>query len=173
MAISCGNLELIRMLWQRSSEAEQWHRMDLLEVAADFHQEEPLGWLLRDATDLEREAFGAFALERRLADALVAGVESGWVPWSWRTRVLAANWQTATRLEFGPAPDNLSLGSRGRVDVAGKVIELPPINGPWTQVGSAVAFDHADEVKSVVLPTEGASFGNGGFIGPLFRVPWI
>jgi hypothetical protein len=51
MALSSGDLELIRLMWQRLP-GEHENRFDLMEVAADFHREEPLAWLLRDATGL-------------------------------------------------------------------------------------------------------------------------
>jgi hypothetical protein len=40
MAISSGSLELIRMMRERLPEGELGERVDLMEVAADFHQEE-------------------------------------------------------------------------------------------------------------------------------------
>jgi hypothetical protein len=69
MAVSIGNLELIRLLWTRLPH-EQGSRGDLLEVTADFHREESLRRLFRDATVFEQELFLVFALEARLADGL-------------------------------------------------------------------------------------------------------
>jgi hypothetical protein len=99
MAVSGGNLELIRLMWQRLP-YERYHRFDLMEVAADFHREEPLAWLLRDATGLEREAFIALVVERRLADALVVVLENGYRAWSQRTLELRELWPAAVTLEF-------------------------------------------------------------------------
>jgi hypothetical protein len=42
-AISTGNAELIRLMWQRVPEGDRLHRADLLQVAADFHREAALG----------------------------------------------------------------------------------------------------------------------------------
>jgi hypothetical protein len=104
MAISSGNLELIRLAWERLPE-EHETRFDLLEVAADFHREEPFVWLFRDATGLEREAFLEIALERRLADAVVLAVATGSRPWSTRSRDVAVAWRAAISLEFGTPPE--------------------------------------------------------------------
>ena len=65
MAISRGNLELIRLAWGRLPEEDHEGRVDLLEVAADFHRPEPLPWLFRDAAVLDREVFAGLAIERR------------------------------------------------------------------------------------------------------------
>jgi hypothetical protein len=48
MALSSGNLELIRLFWARLPELEQKSRLDLLEVASDFHQVDVVAWLFRD-----------------------------------------------------------------------------------------------------------------------------
>jgi hypothetical protein len=106
MALSSGNLESIRLMWQRLPD-EHENRFDLMEVAADFHRGEPLAWLLRDATELEREAFMALAIERRLADAVVVAVENGYRAWSQRMLELRELWLAAATLEFSPAPAGL------------------------------------------------------------------
>jgi hypothetical protein len=49
-AISVGNLELIRMMRERLPGDELRDRIDLMEVATDFHQLEVVAWLFRDAT---------------------------------------------------------------------------------------------------------------------------
>jgi hypothetical protein len=53
--MSIGSLELVKMMRERLPQAEFQDRVDLLEVAAEFHQPEILGWLLRDATVVEGE----------------------------------------------------------------------------------------------------------------------
>jgi hypothetical protein len=58
-AISTGNLELIRTIRERLGEAELRERLDLVDVAAEFHQEEVLRWLCRDASVFERELLEA------------------------------------------------------------------------------------------------------------------
>jgi hypothetical protein len=80
-SISTGNLELIKLMRERLMEGELGDRVDLLEVAAEFHQEEVLTWLLRDATVFELELLGVFAVERKLADVLVTARENGYRPW--------------------------------------------------------------------------------------------
>jgi hypothetical protein len=135
MAISSGNVEVSRMLWQRLPEAEQEFRLDFLEIAADFHQPEPLTWLFRDASPLEREVFAEFALKRHLADALLV-VEGGVQIWSWRTRELAGAWAAAVGLELVPAPEGLSVDCGWWVNESGAVTTLArdeerPFRFPW------------------------------------------
>jgi hypothetical protein len=83
MAISSGNLELIRIVVARVPQLRE--RVDLLEVAADFHRVDVLAWLLRDASVFERELFMCLAIERRLADAVVVALDERVVPWWGRT----------------------------------------------------------------------------------------
>jgi hypothetical protein len=52
-SVSVGNPELIKLMRERLPEGELRDRVDLMEVAAEFHQEEVLTWLLRDATVFE------------------------------------------------------------------------------------------------------------------------
>jgi hypothetical protein len=52
-------------------EAESRGRADPIGVAAQFHQEGVLVWLIRDTTIIERGPAGAFLLERKLADTLL------------------------------------------------------------------------------------------------------
>jgi hypothetical protein len=47
---------------------------DLLEVAADFHQQAALSWLFHGAAPPDRERFAIFALKHHLADALLLAV---------------------------------------------------------------------------------------------------
>jgi hypothetical protein len=54
-SISTGNLGLFRMVRERLSEGELGDRVELMEVAAEFHQEEVLTWLHRDAASLTRQ----------------------------------------------------------------------------------------------------------------------
>jgi hypothetical protein len=49
-SISNGDLELLKMMRERLPEAESRVRDDVMEVAAEFHQEEVLVWLVRHAT---------------------------------------------------------------------------------------------------------------------------
>jgi hypothetical protein len=70
MAMSSGNVDLIRQIWARLP-GEQHSRSDLLEGAADFHRDEPLLWLFRDSTVFDQELFFVFAAEAHLADGLL------------------------------------------------------------------------------------------------------
>jgi hypothetical protein len=64
-SISTGNLEMFRMVRERLPEGKLGERVDLMEVAAEFHQEEVLAWLHRDATVFEREGLLVFASSGR------------------------------------------------------------------------------------------------------------
>jgi hypothetical protein len=88
-SLSTGSFELVKMMRERLRDADLRERVDVLEVAAEFHQLDMLTWLLRDATIFERELLVAFALEERLADALVAAFEDGFRPWWSRTHEAA------------------------------------------------------------------------------------
>jgi hypothetical protein len=79
-SISTGNLELIKLMRERLPGGELRDRVDLMEVAVEFHQEDVLAWLLRDSIVLERELLGVFTLERKLADSLMAALENGFHP---------------------------------------------------------------------------------------------
>jgi hypothetical protein len=107
-SISTGNLGMIRMVRERLPEGELRDRLDLLEVAAGFHQEEVLVWLLRDATVLEREVLGVFALEWKLADALLVALEKGFRPWSWRALEVLLECRASSEMEFVSAPEGFS-----------------------------------------------------------------
>jgi hypothetical protein len=76
-SISTGSLELFRMMRERLSERDLRERLDLMELAADFHQWEVFLWLCRDATICERELLWLFALEGKLAVALLRAQDGG------------------------------------------------------------------------------------------------
>jgi hypothetical protein len=156
MALSSGNIELIRLMWERLPE-EHGNRLGLLEVAGVYHREEVLGWLCRDATVFEREVFAMFALERHLADALVVAVESGLRPWWSRTRELALNWPPAAELEFGDAPAGFSAEGGWWTRLSGKVRALPFQDGPWRLPSSVTR----ELVVSAVLPPGVTILGKG------------
>jgi hypothetical protein len=62
-ALSSGNFELVRICWERLPDEREKGRLDLLEVASDFHQLEVLAWLFRDAGKFEREVLVDFAIK--------------------------------------------------------------------------------------------------------------
>jgi hypothetical protein len=117
MAISSGNLELIRLIWARLP-MEQHMRGDLLEVAADFHRDEPLSWLFRDSSVFEQELFFVFALEEHLADGLLEVLGEGVRPWWQGTHRMAAKCRAGEKVEFGEPPEGfrrIAAGGRTRV----------------------------------------------------------
>jgi hypothetical protein len=126
MALATGSLELIRLVWERLPGGRDT-RVDFLEVAADFHRDEPLAWLLRDATDLEREVLYAFALDHRLADAVLLCGPG----WSWRAGELAAAWPVASGLSLRPAPAGLSIDCGWWVSTAGTAFPLTHADSGW------------------------------------------
>jgi hypothetical protein len=137
MAISTGNLQLIKMAHERLPALELRDRLDLLEVAAELHRDEVLAWLLRDATVFERELLGVFALEWKLADALVAALENGLRPWLSRTRDVALKWRASSQLEFVMAPDGFWSDGGWWTAVSGVVSALRTIRSEilcrWTR----------------------------------------
>jgi hypothetical protein len=159
--------------------------VDLLEVAAEFHQEEVLVWLLRDATVFERELLGVLALERKLADSLVVALENGFQPWWGRTRGISWKWRASAGMELVPAPEGFSsecgwwtdLSSvtsalRGIGGVAGLGPMLPdgrPRDGSavefeWTKEMSRAQLGDANLVKSVVFPVGVTAIGEWGLL---------
>jgi hypothetical protein len=104
-SISVGGLGLFRMMRERLEEAALQDRLDLMELAAEFHHEEVFVWLFRDATHCERELLALFALERKQADTLDVALENGFHPWWSGNREVALKWRASAGLEFAPAPD--------------------------------------------------------------------
>jgi hypothetical protein len=127
MAIATGIFELIKMMRERLPEAELRDRLGLLEVAAEFHQPEVLGWLLRDATVFEQELLVVFALERELADSMVVAFEIGFRPWWFHTREVSLKWRTSSQLELVAAPDGFSSECGWWTAVSGDVSALPAL----------------------------------------------
>jgi hypothetical protein len=102
MALASGNIELVRMCWGLLPD-EQDERLDLLEVASDFHRVEVLAWLFRDTDKFEKELFVGFAIRRHLADALLTVSVDRFKPW-WAVEA-GAQWAPSHDLEFKSAPD--------------------------------------------------------------------
>jgi hypothetical protein len=179
MAISGGNVELIRVVLGRLPEAALETRAELLEVAADFHQVETLAWLFRDATMLEREVLFAFALEHHLADAVLALLREGFRPWWGRSRELAANWRPARGIEFGPVPKGLEATAGWWTDAGWKISVLragPKLPRNRALVASATlppgitrlddsAFEGCSELKLLTIPSEVVTIGHRAFYG--------
>jgi hypothetical protein len=127
MAISVGNLELVRMMVGRLPESELDHRFDLAEVAADFHQLELLAWLLRDAPAGEREVFVSVMVERCLADALLVAVENGIGPLRRGDDEVVSLWTPRPVLWEIIAPAGSSRAGCGWCIDESRVVALPPV----------------------------------------------
>jgi hypothetical protein len=104
-ALATGSPELIAALWGGMPGSALAQRGDLLEVAADFHQAAVFTWLFRGADPVDRERSAIFALEHRLADALLWADREGLVLCSDRARELVALSPVASGfgLRFGEA----------------------------------------------------------------------
>jgi hypothetical protein len=173
-SISAGNLGMFRMVRERLSEGELRDRVDLMEVASEFHQEEVLAWLHRDATVLERELLGVFALERKVADSLVVAFEGGFHPWWGRTRGVSLKWRASSETEFVSAPRGFwsdggwwtavsgatsalrGLGNEARLGPtlpAGRPRVRSAARFEWTKEMSRAQMGTASLVKSVVFPS--------------------
>jgi hypothetical protein len=154
-------------------EGELRDRVDLMEVAAEFHQEEMLTWLHRDATVFERELLGVFALGRKLADSLVVALENGFRPWWSRTREVSLKWLASAKMEFVSAPEGFSsedgwwtavpgatsvlrgLGSDTRLGSTprdGALHGRSAVRIVWTRLLFGGRWSDAQLVKSVVFP---------------------
>jgi hypothetical protein len=185
-AISTGNFSLIKLMRDRLPEGELLDRVDLLEVAAEFHQPEVLGWLLRDATVFERELLGVFALEGKLADSLVVALESGFQPWWSRTRELSLKGRPSSEIRFVSAPDGFSADGGWWTSFSGATSALrahgseswfgstmpdralrvrPSVGVEWTSAMSQAQMDDANLVKSVVFPSGVIAIGERAFCG--------
>jgi hypothetical protein len=173
-SISTGNLELIKLMRERLPEAELRDRVDLLEVTAEFQQEEVLTWLLRDATVFERELLGVFALEWKLADSLEVASENGFHPWWMRTREGSLKWRASVGMKFVSAPEGFSVEGGWRTSVSGATSALQGLSRrtrggqtlpnetlgvcsavefEWTKAMSQSQMGTASLVKSVVFPS--------------------
>jgi hypothetical protein len=153
MAISSGNLELIRLMWARLP-GEHRFRDDLLEVAADFHRDEVTRWLFRDSTISEQELFFVFALEARLADGLLEVLGEGVRPWWRRTRKAAAICREAGEIEFGEPPEGFSVdgGWWDHANQGVRALAAMP-NEFWTQEVTEAKLGRVEDVVGVVLPS--------------------
>jgi hypothetical protein len=163
-SISTGNLELFKLVRERLPEAVLRIRLDLMEVAAQFHREGVFAWLLRDATPVEREHVILFALERKLADALLVTYENGFGAWLYLTRELSLKWRASAKMEFLAAPEGLSTRCGWLRSDSGRESALPPLRsggGVWT-------LPRAVERKALIsaaLPAGVTTIGESAFWG--------
>jgi hypothetical protein len=147
-SISTGCLELIKLVRERLSGEELRDRVGLSEVAAVFRQERVLKWLLRDATEFERELLGVFALERKLADSLVIALGNVLQPWWRRTREVSLKWRASSGLEFVAAPEGYSSEGGWWTALSGAASALQGLGGQ-TSLGPTL-HDRAQQVRSAV-----------------------
>jgi hypothetical protein len=150
MAPASGNLELIRICWERLPGEQGKGRLDLLEVAIDFHQLDVLAWLFRDADTFEKELFIDFAIGRHLADALLTVIVDGFTPW-WGLAA-AGRRAPAHEIEFGPAPTGFWPGGGWRTNSKGERKGIRATEGRWTRKRTESEVGNESEVIEVVLP---------------------
>jgi hypothetical protein len=191
MAISTGSWELIKMMRERLPEDELRDRLDLMEEAAEFHQQEVLEWLNRDATIFEREHLAVFVLERKLADSLLIGLDNGFQPWWYRTREISLKWRASAKLEFVTAPEGFWWEGGWWTDASGATLPLPALGvpsgcedahmqtvrpletfgvlsefkGEWTAAMSQALLRKKTEAKSVVFTLGVTAVGKGALCG--------
>jgi hypothetical protein len=185
-ALSTGNFELIKLVRERLSEAELRDQVYLMDIAAEFHQLEVLGWLLRTVAIFESELLVVFALEQKWADALQVVFENGGGPWWRRTREVALMWRASSQLAFESAPEGFSSEGGWWTDVSGVVWALPALgpaavgiggtqanapvaeangrvlsvsNGEWTKAMSQALLGGKATVQSVVFPAGVTALG--------------
>jgi hypothetical protein len=164
MAISTGNLELIKMMLERLPEVRD--RLDLMEVASEFHQEEVLTWLLRDASVFDDELLWVFALEKRLANALLAALETGHRPWLWwRAREVVQQWRASAEFDLVAAPDGFSTEGGWWASKSAEESPLAPLGpggvGVWT-LPNAV---RKEDLVFAALPAGVTTIGDAAFDG--------
>jgi hypothetical protein len=133
MAVSSGNCELIRLVWDAVPDLVRRTRYGPMKTAAEWHRLEPLAWLYGDAGDWEREPLIEFALKNQLADALVAALSHGPVPLSRSARYLTRGWQPASALPFADWP-------RWSIELSPNWIELSLDGWPGTLAGEYAGY---------------------------------
>jgi hypothetical protein len=151
-SISAGDLELFKMTRGYFSEEELRDRIDLMEIAAEFHQEEVFVWLFRGATTLERELSTVFALEQKLADTLVIMNDNGHRPWWYRTREESLKWRGSADLDFGSAPDGFSVEGGWWRSASGGESALPPLTSEGGRVWTLLRSIDRNELMYTALP---------------------
>jgi hypothetical protein len=163
MAISIDSLELIRLIWARLPGEQHW-RHDLLEVAADFHREEPLRWLWRDSTVFEHELLFVFALEAHLTDGILVVLCEGVLPWWHRTHEVAVKWRAAEGIEFGEPPVGFYARGGWWEDASGAVWpNTVQSNEGWGRLVTESKLVPGEKVVAVVLPSGVSSISCGAF----------
>jgi hypothetical protein len=172
MAVASDSLELLRLIWARVP-SEQHVRGDLLEVAADFHRNEPLMWLFRASTVFEQELFFVFALEARVADGLLEVQRDGIRPWLRGTRETAAKFREAGGIELGEPPEEFSSDGGWWEDAQGviRAIGVRSIE-PWTGTMTNALMEDRGQVVGVVLPG-GVTAMSGDAFNNCQKLRWL
>jgi hypothetical protein len=161
MALSSGNFELVRICWERLPGEQEAMRLDLVQVASDFHQLEILAWLFRDFDRFGKELFIDFAIRRDLADALLTVVVDGFKPWL--AVATAATWAPAREIEFGPAPEGFWPDGGWWTNSRAEAKGIRPVQGRWTGELTKSEVGEASEVAWVVLPSGVSALGGDAF----------
>jgi hypothetical protein len=134
-------------------------RLDLMEVAGEFHQGEVLAWLLRYATIPERELFSVLALERKLADSLMVAFENGFRPWWYRTREMSLKWRPSVKLEFTSPPDGFSVRGGWLTFKKGGDSALPALDKGGSRVWTLPRSVDRRDLMCAVLPAGVTAMG--------------
>jgi hypothetical protein len=163
MALSLGNLELVRICWERLPDEQEKERLDLLEVAADFHQLEVLSWLFRNADKFAKELFVGFAIHRHLADVLLAVLGDGFRPW-WAVGA-GAKWTPMREFVFGPAPKGLWPDGGWFTISERETKGIRAMEGKWARELTESELGDENQVTEVVLPRGVTAIAGDAFRG--------
>jgi hypothetical protein len=163
MALSSGNFELTRICWERLPDEQEKERLDLLEVAADFHQLEVLSWLFRDADKFAKELFVGFAIRRHLADGLLTVLGDGFRPWC--AVGAAAKWALMQEFVFLPAPEGFWPDGGWFTNSKGETKGIRVMEGRWTRRQTESELGDESEVAEVVLPCGVTAIAGDAFRG--------
>jgi hypothetical protein len=162
MAVSTGNLELIKMMRERLPESVLEDRLELMEIASECHHGEVLIWLLRDASLLDGQLLWTFALEEKLADALLASMEAGHGPWWHGVRELSQEWRASSELELVAAPEGFSLEGGWWRSKSGEEFPLAPLNSGGAGVWILPKSVKREDLIGVALPSGVTTIGKKG-----------
>jgi hypothetical protein len=164
-SISTGNLELIKLMRERLPKAELRDRLDLIEIASDFHQLEVVEWLSREATVIENEVRAVFALERKLADVLVESCKNGLRPWWYGARDFWSKWRASAKVNFVSAPEGFSAQGGWWRSKGGAESAWPPLESAVDDWWVLPASTDTDNLVQAALPAGVKRIGMDAFMG--------
>jgi hypothetical protein len=171
MAIASRSRELCTLISRALPSGRQTGRLEFMKVAADYHVDRELRAIWPSATDTERELFACFAIERRLADALILGAPDGHLMWSARGVALAREWPAvANRTCIHPSlvSDDNWRERRDRadggwwVDRDGSITPIAPTVSEGWRVPEGI---DRGQIYELVLPPGVTSIGEEGLAG--------